>query len=287
MRVLITGGRGMLGKSVLKRWKGQGWELFVADLPETDIVDEKSVENCFLRVCPEVVVHTAAYTDVERAETERDRAFAINERGTELVTKESEKYGAKFVYISTDYVFSGKGETPWQTDDTPAPINVYGESKLKGERDVERISSKWFIVRTAWLYGAGKNFVSTMLRLGKERDIIPVVCDQIGSPTYVDDLSDFLLELAQTEKYGVYHATGEGYCSWSQFAKEIFEKASVYDKRYRQVCVEEIVSEQFLSKARRPKNGRLDKSKLILSGFRPLPSYQDGLKRYLEWLWKN
>lgn len=287
MRVLVTGGRGMLGKSVLKKFREKGHVLFVADLPETDILDSKSVENCFLRSAPDAVVHAAAYTDVERAETDKERAFAVNGLGTENVAKAARKYGAKFLYISTDYVFSGGGSEPWKTEDKPAPVNTYGESKAKGEEIALKCCEKTFIVRTAWLYGEGKNFLSTMLELGLRQDKIPVVCDQIGSPTYTDDLSVFLSELIETEKYGIYHATGKGYCSWAQLAKELFTLAANYDERYRQVCVEEILSEEFSSKAKRPKNGRLDTSKLKSAGFKELPPYTDGVKRYLEWLWNN
>ena len=287
MHVLVTGGRGMLGKSVLKKCKKKGDKLFVADLPEIDVTDEKSVKNCFLRVAPDVVIHAAAFTDVDGAETEEEKAFAVNFWGTENVAKEAKACGAKMVYISTDYVFSGDGDTPWKTEDTPAPVNVYGKSKLAGERAVARILDNFFIVRTAWLFGEGKNFVRTMLNLGRERLKISVVCDQYGSPTFADDLGEFLSELIHTERYGVYHVTNSGYCSWAQFAKEIFSMASEFDGRYKSVIVEEILGERYPTKAKRPKNGRLDKSKLEQNGFRPLPHYTDGLKRYLEQVWKN
>ena len=275
----------MLGKSLMKVLRAKGHTLFVADLPETDIVDRESILGCAVRCQPHAVIHCAAFTDVEKAEKEAEKAFSINADGTENVAYAAEKVGAKFVYISTDYVFSGAGNEPWKTEDVLAPLNEYGKSKAAGEKRAREISSKCFIVRTAWLFGDGKNFVRSMLAAGKEKREIKVVGDQVGSPTFTDDLSGFLSELITTEKYGIYHATNEGYCSWAEFAKEIFRQAEKYDEKYAETTVKEISSGEYFSLAKRPKNGRLDKSGLRTAGFSMLASYQDALKRYLEREW--
>ncbi len=285
MRVLVTGGRGMLGKSVLKVLRAKGHTLFVADLPETDIVERESILGCAVRCQPHAVIHCAAFTDVEKAEKESEKAFLINAGGAENVAYAAEKVGAKLVYISTDYVFSGKGNEPWKTEDALSPLNEYGKSKAAGEKRAREISSQCFIVRTAWLFGDGKNFVRSMLAAGKEKKVVEVVDDQVGSPTFTDDLSGFLSELITTEKYGIYHATNEGFCSWAEFAEEIFRAAEKYDGAYAKTVVKKIASGEYLSRVERPKNGRLDKSSLKKAGFSPLPFYQDALKRYLEREW--
>ncbi|MBO5409756.1 MAG: dTDP-4-dehydrorhamnose reductase, partial [Clostridia bacterium] len=222
MKILVTGAKGQLGFDVLKQLDLLGLEAVGVDLPELDITDYSAVEECFEKVKPDAVIHCAAFTNVDLAETEREICGKVNADGTLNIARCAKEYDAKLMYISTDYVFDGKGDIPFEVDSPKAPCNYYGESKLAGENVVINGCSKYFIVRISWVFGVnGKNFVKTMLRLSEDREKLTVVNDQIGSPTYTPDLAKLLCEMIQTEKYGVYHATNEGFCSWAEFAKEI------------------------------------------------------------------
>ncbi len=303
MKAFVTGVAGQLGYDVVKELLKRGYTVVGSDITENetnkvteamvgdgasyefvllDITKQASVEEVLSRVCPEVVVHCAAWTAVDLAEDEdkQEKVRTVNVTGTENLAKACRKLDAKMIYISTDYVFNGQGEAPWQPDCTEyAPLNVYGQTKLDGELAVKAALEKYFIVRIAWVFGLnGNNFIKTMLNIGKKYDTLRVVCDQVGTPTYTYDLARLLADMAETEKYGCYHATNEGgYISWYDFACEIFKQAG-----YATEVVPVTTEEYGLSKARRPFNSRLDKSKLVTMGFAPLPTWQDALERYLK-----
>ena len=242
-----------------------------------DITDEAAVRKVITESNVEAVIHCAAYTAVDAAEDNVDLCRKVNAGGTENIAKVCKELDLKMMYISTDYVFDGQGERPWQPDDERHPLNVYGQTKCEGEYAVEKYLDKYFIVRIAWVFGVnGKNFIKTMLRLGKERGAVSVVNDQIGSPTYTFDLAVLLVDMIQTEKYGRYHATNEGLCSWYEFACEIFQQAGM------DVTVTPVSSDQFPAKAKRPSNSRMSKDKLEENGFNRLPTWQDALSRYLK-----
>ncbi len=282
MRVLVTGSRGQLGFDVMQELSSRGHEAIGCDLPELDITDGAAVMRLMKEVRPDAVIHCAAWTAVDAAEDEenREKVFAVNAEGTRNVAKAAAETGAKLLYLSTDYVFDGQGTTPWKADETHfAPLNVYGKSKLMGERAVRELAARHFIVRIAWVFGLhGKNFVRTMLSLSKTHPSLRVVNDQVGTPTYTPDLSRLLVDMIETDKYGTYHATNEGgYISWYDFACAIFEEAGV------KVDVTPVTTEEYgLSKAARPFNSRLDKSKLVGNGFSPLPDWRDALHRYIK-----
>jgi dTDP-4-dehydrorhamnose reductase len=277
MKVLVTGAQGQLGYDVCKRLDALGIENRGIDVADVDLTDHGAVERCFGEYGPDCVVHCAAYTQVDKAESDRDLCFAVNEAATRHIAELCRDRGAKLVYISTDYVFEGAGDVPYEADSPVNPQGVYGESKLAGERAVLETVERFFIVRTSWVFGAhGHNFVRTMGRLGRERDSLNVVCDQVGSPTYTGDLADLLCAMLPTEKYGVYHATNEGFCSWAEFAGEIMEDCGL---RCR---VNPIPSEEYPTPAKRPLNSRLSKDSLDRNGFERLPHWRDGLRRYLE-----
>ena len=309
MKILVTGVGGQLGHDVMNELSLRGIEGVGSDLAEEysgmkdgsavesmpyvslDITNEKAVKECILSVKPDAVIHCAAWTAVDAAEDEenREKVFAINEKGTRYIAEAAKSIDAKMMYISTDYVFNGQGEKPWEADCKDfAPLNVYGESKLAGEKAVCANLEKFFIVRIAWVFGLnGKNFIKTMLNVGKTRDKLNVVCDQIGTPTYTADLAVLLADMIVTDQYGFYHATNEGgYISWYDFTKEIFRQATeLGHEEYREdrlaVCA--VTTEEYgISKAKRPFNSRLDKSKLVKCGFKPLPAWQDALRRYLS-----
>lgn len=287
MRVLVTGVKGQLGYDVVNELNKRNHEAIGVDVEEMDVTDEAAVYRVIGEAKPDAVVHCAAWTAVDAAEDpdNYDKVMKINALGTEYVARACKTLDAKMTYISTDYVFDGRGDEPWEPDCKDyAPLNVYGESKLLGEKAVAGLSDKFFIVRIAWVFGKnGNNFIKTMLKLSETRDVLRVVSDQIGTPTYTRDLARLLIDMIETEKYGYYHATNEGgYVSWADFAKEIFLQAG---KSTRIIPV--TTAEYGLSKARRPFNSRLDKSKLVASGFTPLPSWQDALKRYLAELNEN
>lgn len=280
MKVLVTGVKGQLGSDVAKELARRGHEVIGVDIEDMDITDGGSVSRVMSSVRPDAVIHCAAWTAVDAAEDNEDKVFAVNAAGTDNIAKECANLNCKMMYISTDYVFDGQGDKPWQPDCKEfAPCNVYGRSKLAGERAVADRVDKFFIVRIAWVFGAGgSNFVKTMLRIGASRDSVNVVDDQIGTPTYTPDLSRLLADMIVSEKYGYYHATNEGgYIGWDEFARAIFQEAG-YSTRVNSVSTKEYG----LSKAARPFNSRLDKSKLTLCGFTPLPHWRDALKRYLK-----
>lgn len=291
MKVFVTGVGGQLGFDIMNELASRGYEAVGSDILDEsafdnyvklDITNADEVEKVLLDVKPDAVIHCAAWTAVDAAEDEENinKVYAINAKGTENIAKACKELGCKMIYISTDYVFDGQGETPWQPDCKDyAPLSVYGKTKLEGELAVSNLLDKYFIVRIAWVFGKnGKNFIKTMLTVGKKFDTLRVVSDQIGTPTYTLDLSRLLVDMVETEKYGYYHATNEGgYISWYDFTCEIFRQAG-YDTKVVPVTTEEYG----LSKAARPFNSRLDKSKLVDNGFTPLPTWQDALSRYLK-----
>ncbi|HIZ63095.1 MAG TPA: dTDP-4-dehydrorhamnose reductase [Firmicutes bacterium] len=282
MKVFVTGVRGQLGFDVVNECKKRGYEVIGVDIEEMDITDANAVERVITAACPDVVVHCAAWTAVDAAEEAENipKVRAVNAIGTQNIANVCKILGRKLIYISTDYVFDGQGTTPWKPDQKDyRPLNVYGQTKLEGELAVAGTLEKYFIVRIAWVFGLnGKNFIKTMLSVGKKYDTVRVVNDQIGTPTYTYDLARLLVDMAKTEKYGYYHATNEGgYISWYEFACEIFRQAG-----YPTKVVPVTTQEYGLSKAKRPFNSRLDKSKLIENGFTPLPDWKDALGRYLK-----
>lgn len=300
MKVLVTGVAGQLGHDVMNELAKRGYDGIGTDIADSysgvqdntaivgmpyvrlDITNAQSVEKTIKEIKPDVVVHCAAWTAVNAAEDEenRDKVFAVNVEGTKNIARICKEIDAKMVYTSTDYVFDGQGTEPWKPDCKEyAPLNIYGQSKLDGELAVSEILDKYFIVRIAWVFGTnGNNFIKTMLKVGKKFDTIRVVNDQIGTPTYTYDLARLLVDMIETDKYGYYHATNEGgYISWYDFACEIFRQAG-YSTNVNPVTTEEYG----ISKAKRPFNSRLDKTKLVENGFTPLPDWQDALKRYLD-----
>ncbi len=276
MKIIVTGAKGQLGYDVIKQLESEGIEAVGVDLPEFDITDSVAVDAFIGSERPDGVIHCAAYTAVDTAENEKELCTAVNETGTQNIAQACEKYGCKLIYISTDYVFSGEGTEAFETDSPKAPCNHYGASKLAGE--IAALGcSKCFIVRISWVFGInGKNFVKTMLRLSETRDELTVVCDQVGSPTYTPDLSVLLSDMIKTEKYGVYHATNEGLCTWAEFASEIMRLAKKKTK------IIPVASSEYKTIAVRPLNSRLSKKSLDENGFGRLPSWQDALGRYIE-----
>lgn len=280
MKVLVTGVKGQLGHDVVNELEKRGHEAIGVDIDEMDITDKLSVETVISSVKPQAVIHCAAWTAVDAAEDNEEKVRAVNAAGTEHIARVCRDIGAKMMYISTDYVFDGQGTEPWQPDCKDyKPLNVYGKTKLEGELAVANTLDNYFIVRIAWVFGVnGNNFIKTMLKVGKTHDAVRVVNDQTGTPTYTYDLSRLLVDMIETDKYGYYHATNEGgYISWYDFTKEIYKQAGYTTK------VIPVTTEEYgLSKAARPFNSRLDKSKLIENGFKPLPTWQDALSRYLK-----
>ena len=276
MRIIVTGAKGQLGSDVMKRLSEIGAEAIGADIDRLDITDEKAVDLFFKESHADGVIHCAAYTNVDLAESQKEICRKINADGTRNIAAACEKYGMKLLYLSTDYVFDGRGTEPFETDSPKAPCNFYGETKLEGETEAARLCKRLFIVRISWVFGEnGKNFVKTMLRLAAERSEISVVCDQTGSPTYTKDLAVLLCEMISGCKYGVYHATNEGVCSWAEFADKIMELSKSETK------IIPIPSSQYKSAAVRPANSRLSKSSLDRNGFSRLPHWEDALQRFL------
>lgn len=278
MKVLVTGVKGQLGYDVVNELERRGHTAIGVDIDEMDITDAKSVNTVLKSTAPEAVIHCAAWTAVDAAEDNEEKCCLVNAVGTENIARICKELDCKLMYISTDYVFSGEGNEPWQPDSKDyKPINVYGKSKLDGELAVYDNVRKFFIVRIAWVFGKnGKNFIKTMLNLGNMHDKVTVVNDQFGTPTYTLDLSRLLVDMIETEKYGYYHATNEGgYISWYDFACEIFRQAHV------DVNVVPVSSSNYPSRAKRPSNSRMSKEKLTQNGFERLPSWQDALRRYL------
>ena len=278
MKILITGSKGQLGHDLMNELEKRGIEYIGVDVEEMDITDADACRRVITEAAPDAVIHCAAYTAVDAAEDNVELCRKINAEGTKNIAEVCRDLDIKMMYISTDYVFNGEGTRPWDPDDHREPLNIYGLTKYEGEVYIERLVKKFFTVRIAWVFGVnGKNFIKTMLRLGKERGAVSVVDDQIGSPTYTYDLARLLVDMIQTEEYGRYHATNEGLCSWYEFACEIFRQAGMDE-----VTVTPVDSSQFPAKAKRPKNSRMDRSKLVEKGFTPLPTWQDALGRYLK-----
>ena len=274
--ILITGILGQLGFDLAKELTKRGKEYIAPSLEELELTTEAGAKNFILDKKPDTVIHCAAYTAVDKAESEQEFALTVNGFGTRWVAEACREIGAKMIYISTDYVFGGDGHTPYEIDDEKKPVNVYGRSKLLGEDAVSMILEKYFIVRTSWVFGInGNNFIKTMLRLAETHDKLNVVNDQIGSPTYTVDLARLLADMAATEKYGVYHASNEGFCSWAEFAREIFKQAGV------KIEVDGIPTVEYPTPARRPFNSRLSKKSLDEAGFERLPTWQSAVERYL------
>lgn len=286
MKALVTGVKGQLGYDVVNELTKRGYEAVGVDIEEMDITDEASVNKVIKECNPDVVVHCAAWTAVDAAEDEENipKVMAVNAKGTENIAKVCKEIDAKMIYISTDYVFNGQGETPWKPDDEREPLNVYGQSKYEGELAVTSLLEKYYIVRIAWVFGVnGKNFIRTMINLGQTHDKLTVVSDQIGTPTYTYDLARLLVDMAETDKYGIYHATNEGgYISWYDFTVEIMKQAGQYHEKYAKVQVSPVSSDAYPAKAKRPSNSRMNKDKLKENGFTPLPTWQDALGRYLK-----
>lgn len=277
MKVLVTGVKGQLGYDVMRELERRGIEAVGADIEEMDITDAESVTAFLTAAAPDAVVHCAAYTAVDAAEENQELCNRVNVDGTRNIAAVCRTLDCKMIYISTDYVFDGQGERPWEPEDERHPLNVYGQSKYEGELAVQELLDRYFIVRIAWVFGVnGKNFVKTMLNLAKSHDRLTVVNDQYGSPTYTYDLARLLVDMVQTEKYGIYHATNEGICTWYEFACEIFRQAGLT------VAVAPVSAAEYPAKAKRPENSRMSKEKLAENGFECLPPWQDALKRYLE-----
>ena len=289
MKILVTGVKGQLGHDVVGELKKRGHEAVGVDIEEMDITQKDSVEKVLGEVNPDALIHCAAWTAVDAAEDCPEKVHLVNAVGTRYLAQTCREIGCKMMYISTDYVFDGQGTAPWEPDCKDyKPLNIYGKTKLEGELAVAENVEKYFIVRIAWVFGKnGKNFIKTMLNLGKTHDTIRVVSDQIGTPTYTFDLARLLVDMIETEKYGYYHATNEGgYISWYEFTTEIFRQAAQmgheeYDKERLHVIP--VTTEEYgVSKAKRPFNSRLDKNKLKENGFALLPTWQDALARYLK-----
>ena len=274
--ILVTGSTGQLGSDVVKELLKRGYSTLSPNRSELNLCSEDNIRNYILNSNCEAIVHCAAYTQVDKAEDEKDLCIKINATATKHIVKCAKILDIPMIYISTDYVFDGTKDGEYTENDETNPINIYGESKLAGEKYVQEILDKYYIVRTSWVFNInGKNFIETMLRLSKANNQLSIVNDQIGSPTYTKDLSRLLVDMLETSKYGLYHATNEGYCSWYEFADTIFKLANI------NIDIKAINSNEYASRAKRPLNSKLSKDKLIEFGFKPLPHWEDALKDYL------
>lgn len=274
--ILVTGSTGQLGSDVVKELLKRGYSTLSPNRSELNLCSEDNIRNYILNSNCEAIVHCAAYTQVDKAEDEKDLCIKINATATKHIVKCAKILDIPMIYISTDYVFDGTKDGEYTENDETNPINIYGESKLAGEKYVQEILDKYYIVRTSWVFNInGKNFIETMLRLSKANNQLSIVNDQIGSPTYTRDLSRLLVDMLETSKYGLYHATNEGYCSWYEFADTIFKLANI------NIDIKAINSNEYASRAKRPLNSKLSKDKLIEYGFKPLPHWEDALKDYL------
>lgn len=277
MKVLVTGASGQLGYDVCEELKRRKVDYVGTSSKELDITDPVAVERTLQELRPDAVIHCAAYTKVDQAEDEPELCWAVNAEGTKNLAAACRRINAKMLYISTDYVFPGTGERFYEPTDPVGPVNTYGRSKLAGELAVQSLLDRYFIVRISWVFGKnGNNFVKTMLRLAETRTELNVVCDQIGSPTYTADLAPLLCDMVQTEKYGIYHATNEGVCSWAEFAEKIFRIAG------KNVRVHSIPTSEYPTKAERPLNSRMNKQRLEENGFSVMPQWHSALRRYIE-----
>lgn len=277
MKILVTGYKGQLGFDVVKEANSRGIEAVGVDIEEMDITDATCVDRVIKSGNYDAVVHCAAWTAVDKAEDLQEACRKVNVDGTANIANVCEELDIPMMYFSTDYVFDGEGDTPWNEYDERNPLNVYGQTKYEGELAVEKLD-KHFIVRIAWVFGVnGHNFIKTMLRLGKERGAVSVVNDQIGNPTYTYDLAKLVVDMIQSDKYGKYHVTNSGdYISWYDFACEIFKQAGM------DVSVTQVDSNAFPAKAKRPHNSRMSQNEVVKNGFTPLPTWQDALSRYLK-----
>lgn len=275
--ILVTGANGQLGSDVCDYLRKTGADFIGTDVDTLNITDKTQVEHFFSSHKIDCVIHCAAYTAVDKAEEEKEKCFLVNETGTCNLAVGAQKADAKMLYISTDYVFEGKGEKPFEVFDSKGPLNVYGLSKLKGENAVTKNCKKFFIVRTSWVFGEkNTNFIATMLRLSQTHDEVSVVSDQVGSPTYSKHLAKAVCEIAKSDNYGTYHATNEGFCSWAQLAQFAFSEAG------KKTTVKYVLSEEYKTKAKRPLNSRLSKASLDNGGFERLPHWQDAVREYLK-----
>lgn len=276
MKVLVTGAKGQLGYDVVNELKNRGITPIGVDIEEMDITNMESVDRVIKKSAPDAVIHCAAYTAVDAAEDNEEICRKVNVEGTANIAKVCKELDIKMMYISTDYVFNGEGSRPWEPDDERTPLNIYGQTKYEGEVAITDILDKYFVIRIAWVFGVnGKNFIKAVLNKAKTTDTLTVVNDQYGSPTYTFDLARLLVDMIETDKYGFYHATNEGICTWYEFACEIFRQAGV------DVNVIPVSADEYPAKAKRPTNSRMSKEKLTENGFEKLPSWQDALSRYL------
>lgn len=277
MKVLVTGVGGQLGYDVINELEKRNVECIGVDRAEFDITDYEAAHKFITNYMPDAVIHCSAYTAVDKAEDEPELCYLVNAVGTKNIAKICKEIYAKMIYISTDYVFDGTKDGCYEVDDKPNPVNVYGKTKLAGEEAVQEILDEYFIVRISWVFGInGNNFVKTMLRLGKEHSELNVVADQIGSPTYTADLAPVLVDMVQTDKYGIYHATNEGECSWAEFAEEIFKVAGM------DVKVNHITAAEYPTKAKRPMNSRMSKENLDMIKFKRLPFWKEAVNNYIS-----
>ncbi|WP_226682045.1 dTDP-4-dehydrorhamnose reductase [Sutcliffiella horikoshii] len=282
MKILVTGYTGQLGHDVVKQGENIGLTMIGVGSTHFDIAQKEQVLSYVENLQPDAIIHCAAYTAVDNAEDEIEKCNKVNINGTEYLALAAAKSDAKFIYISTDYVFDGKGQEPFKENHIPNPIGTYGKSKFAGELLVQNILHKWFIVRISWVFGQnGNNFIKTMLRLSETKQQLNVVGDQFGSPTYTEDLAKLLINMVQTEKYGIYHASNEGFCNWAEFAEEVFRITG------KDVKVTAIASEEYPTRAVRPKNSKMSKQSLDDNGFERLPHWKDAVKRYVTDLTKN
>lgn len=275
--ILVTGAKGLMGSSIIEYLQENKISFVGVDKEEFDITDREQTIHFIRQLRSDCILHCGAYSNVEMAEDELESCMKTNVEGTENIILACKEIDAKLLYFSSDYVFDGEKENPYLPEDEVNPLSVYGRSKAMGEERIRKLMTKYFIIRTSWLFGkTPPNFLDTMLWLGKTKNSLTVVNDQVGSPTYTKDLTPLLIQLINTEKYGTYHITNEGYCSWAEFAKEIMKAANLSCE------IIPILSEDYPSKAKRPKNSRLDKDKLVQNGFKLLPTWQDALNRYLK-----
>ena len=277
MKVLVTGVKGQLGYDVVKDLEKRGHQPIGVDRDEMDLMDNEAIRTFIMNLKPEAIIHCAAYTAVDKAEEEAETCYQINAESVKVISECAKELDVKLIYISTDYVFDGTKEGEYVETDLPNPINVYGASKLKGEQYVQTLLEKYYIVRISWVFGVnGNNFIKTMRRLGSERDELNIINDQVGSPTYTADLAPLLVDMMETDKYGIYHATNEETCSWYEFANEIFKQSRI------EVKTNPITTDQYPTAAKRPMNSRMSKAKLKANGFNLLPTWQEALAHYLK-----
>ena len=277
LKILVTGSTGQLGYDVVRQGLERNLNVIGVGSNDLDITDEKRVNEYINQLNPDAIIHCAAYTAVDKAEDDRETCWNVNVEGTRYLVKAAKNVGAKFIYISTDYVFDGEGSKPFNEQDTPNPIGYYGLTKYNAEEIVKQELDRWFIVRISWVFGInGNNFIKTMLKLAEIKSTLNIVGDQYGSPTYTFDLSKLLIDMIESNKYGIYHASNEGFCNWGGFANEIFAQ------NQNEIEVNLVTTEEYPTRAVRPKNSKMSKIKLLDSGFHPLPTWQDAIKRYLK-----